>query len=333
MGFQRSAMSVPKPPFHTASEELLYNIYLKIQNVETLRESDISTLAKLNALITDADLLGSAQVMQMIDALKGNVPEAANTLEKIYAIVNALSFLKASDIDTLEKFNTILRDADLMDATGVLAAINAVKGNVPEAGNTLEKIYAIITALPFLKAADIDTLGKLNAVLGDADLMDGKDVLAAIQALKGNVPEAGNTLEKIHAIITALPFLKAADIDTLAKLNAVLMDADLMDGKDILAAIDGVKGNVDESANTLAKLHELLKPILKAWVSGGNRFGEEVPLGTLDGFALPFITGSVERGRFDADGKFLIGHAELGMGKFHIRSDDASIDGYSAYID
>lgn len=164
-------------------------------------------------------------------------------------------------------------------------------------------------------------------------MLDGKDVLAAIQALKGNVPEAANTLEKIYAIITALPFLKAADIDTLAKLNAVLMDADLMDGKDILAAIDGVKGNVHESANTLAKLHELLKPILKAWVSGGNRFGEDVPLGTLDGFALPFITGSVERGRFDADGKFLIGHAELGMGKFHIRSDDASIDGYSAYID
>jgi hypothetical protein len=56
-------MSIPKPPFHTASEELLYNIYLKIQNVDYLRESDISTLAKLNAILTDADLMKTEDIL------------------------------------------------------------------------------------------------------------------------------------------------------------------------------------------------------------------------------------------------------------------------------
>ena len=50
-------MSVPKPPFHSASEELLYNIYLKLQDMNSLQESDINTLAKLNAILTDADLM------------------------------------------------------------------------------------------------------------------------------------------------------------------------------------------------------------------------------------------------------------------------------------
>ncbi len=54
-----------------------------------------------------------------------------------------------------------------------------------------------------LKAEDINTLAKLNAILTDADLMKAEDILNTINSLKGNVPVAGNTLEKLYALILA----------------------------------------------------------------------------------------------------------------------------------
>ena len=212
-------MSVPKPPFHTASEELLYNIYLKIQNVDYLRESDISTLAKLNAILTDADL---------------------------------------------------------MNTEDILSAINTVKGNVPEAGNTLEKLFNIIQGLTYLKADDIDTLAELNAILSDADLIKTEDLQNAIAALKGNAPVVADTLEKIY---------------------------------------------------------NLLQPILSAWVEDGNNVGATKSIGTKDNFPLPFITNSIERGRFDISGNFLIGHSGAVGGRLHIRAASTLEAGFSIFID
>ena len=212
-------MSIPKPPFHTASEELLYNIYLKIQNVDYLRESDISTLAKLNAILTDADLM------------------------------------KTEDI---------------------LSSINAVKGNVPEAGNTLEKLFNIIQGLTYLKADDIDTLAELNAILSDADLIKTEDLQNAIATLKGNAPVVADTLKKIY---------------------------------------------------------NLLQPILSAWVQDGNNVGATKSIGTKDNFPLPFITANVERGRFDVNGNFLIGYTGVAIGKIHLRTSDTLETNYAAYIE
>ncbi len=212
-------MSIPKPPFHTASEELLYNIYLKIQNVDYLRESDISTLAKLNAILTDADLM------------------------------------KTEDI---------------------LSAINAVKGNVPEAGNTLEKLFNIIQGLTYLKADDIDTLAELNVILSDADLIKTEDLQNAIATLKGNAPVIADTLEKIY---------------------------------------------------------NLLQPILSAWVQDGNNVGATKSIGTKDNFPLPFITANVERGRFDVNGNFLIGYNGAAIGKIHLRTNDSLEANYATYIE
>jgi hypothetical protein len=212
-------MSVPKPPFHTASEELLYNIYLKIENVDYLRESDISTLAKLNAILTDADL------MKMED---------------------------------------------------ILSAINAVKGNVPEAGNTLEKLFNIVQGLTFLKEEDIDTLAELNAILSDANLIKTEDLQNAITALKGNAPVVADTLEKIY---------------------------------------------------------NLLQPVLSAWVQDGNYVGVTKPIGTKDNFPLPFITANVERGRFDTIGNFLIGYSGAAIGKIHLRTSDSLETNYAAHIE
>ncbi|QLH33375.1 MAG: hypothetical protein HWD62_14035 [Cyclobacteriaceae bacterium] len=183
-------MSIPKPPFHTASEELLYNIYLKLQVMNSLQESDINTLAKLNAILTDADLM------------------------------------KADD---------------------VIQAINAIKGNVPDAGNTLEKLFNIIQGFTYLKAEDIDTLAELNAILTDADIIKTEDLQSSVNAIKGNAPIAGDTLEK---------------------------------------------------------LYNLLQPILNAWVQDGNNVGSTRPIGTKDNFPLPFITNNSERGRFDVAGNF-----------------------------
>lgn len=212
-------MSVPKPPFHSASEELLYNIYLKLQDMNSLQESDINTLAKLNAILTDADLM------------------------------------KVEDI-TL--------------------AINAIKGDVPDAGNTLEKIFNIIQGFTYLKAEDIDTLAELNAILSDADIIKTEDLQSSIDTLIGNAPLAGNTLEK---------------------------------------------------------LYNLLQPILSAWVQDGNNVGITKSIGTKDNFPLPFITANVERGRFDVNGNFLIGYSGLAIGKIHIRASDSLEANYATYIE
>ncbi|HMX00872.1 MAG TPA: hypothetical protein PKL56_16000 [Cyclobacteriaceae bacterium] len=212
-------MSIPKPPFHTASEELLYNIYLKLQVMNSLQESDINTLAKLNAILTDADLM------------------------------------KADD---------------------VIQAINAIKGNVPDAGNTLEKLFNIIQGFTYLKAEDIDTLAELNAILTDADIINTEVLQSSVNAIKGNAPVAGDTLEK---------------------------------------------------------LYNLLQPILNAWVQDGNNVGSTRTIGTKDNFPLPFITGNVERGRFDLSGNFLIGFNGIANGKIHLRTNDTLETNYAAYID
>jgi hypothetical protein len=155
-----------------------------------------------------------------------------------------------------------------------------------------------------LQESDINTLAKLNAILTDADLMKVEDITLAINAIKGNVPDAGNTLEKIFNIIQGFTYLKAEDIDTLAELNAILSDADIIKTEDLQSSIDTLKGNAPLAGNTLEKLYNLLQPILSAWVQDGNNVGATKSIGTKDNFPLPFITANVERGRFDVTETF-----------------------------
>jgi hypothetical protein len=123
-------MNVPKPPFRTVSEELLYSIYLKLPgggNMPGLTKEDINTLAKLNAILQDAVLMSADQIGGAIAALKGDVPEVANSLEKLYNIVRGITALKREDIDTIEELNAILTNADLLridDLAEALAALN-----------------------------------------------------------------------------------------------------------------------------------------------------------------------------------------------------------------
>lgn len=122
-------MDVPNPPFRTVTEELLYNIYLKLQgeNIPGLTKEDINTLSKLNAILQGAELMSAEQIAGSIAALKGDVPESANTLEKLYNIVQGIRALKREDIDTIEELNAILTNADLVrvdDLTAALVALN-----------------------------------------------------------------------------------------------------------------------------------------------------------------------------------------------------------------
>jgi hypothetical protein len=123
-------MDVPKPPFRTVTEELLYNIYLKLQggaNMPGLNRDDINTLEKLNAILQDSELMSAEQIAGSIAALKGDVPVVANSLGKLYNIIQGITALKREDIDTIEELNTILTNADLVrteDLAEALAALN-----------------------------------------------------------------------------------------------------------------------------------------------------------------------------------------------------------------
>ncbi len=178
-------MSIPKPPFHSISEELLYNIYLKVNGGSSngLTANDIDTLAKLNSFLTDAVLMKADDITSAINALKGNVPVVANSLEKLYNIVQGLTYLKREDIDHLAELNAIVQDADLVRTEDLTNAVNGIKGNAPSGGNTLEKLYNLIQGLSFLKREDIDTIVELNALLTDGDLVKIDDLAEALVEL------------------------------------------------------------------------------------------------------------------------------------------------------
>jgi virulence-associated protein VapD len=236
-------MNAPKPPFRSVSEELLYNIYLKVTSNGTgngITPNDIDTLAKLNSFLTDAVLMKADDIVSAINALKGNVPVVANSLEKLYNIVQGLTYLKREDIDHLAELNAIVQDADLVRTEDLTNVINGIKGNPPASANTLEKLYNIIQGLTFLKREDIDQLTELNAIVQDADLIRTEDLTSALNGIKGSVPVNGNTLEKLYNLIQGFSFLKREDIDTIGELNALVTDGDLVRVQDLADALVGL---------------------------------------------------------------------------------------------
>ena len=95
--------------------------------------------------------------------------------------------------------------------------------------------------MPALTRNDINTLAKLNAVLQDSELMSAEEIARSITALKGNVPEVANSLEKLYNIIQGLAYLKRQDIDTLSEINSILLDADLVRTEDLTNALNGLE--------------------------------------------------------------------------------------------
>ncbi|MBT1699487.1 hypothetical protein KK083_21495 [Fulvivirgaceae bacterium PWU4] len=119
---------IPQPPFNSAIEELLFGIYQKLESSGGgLKPTDLNTLAKLNALLIDADLMSSEETILAINGIRGNVPVAANSLEKLYNIILALNYLRREDIDTLAELNAILLDADIVKSED----LNNIIGSLP----------------------------------------------------------------------------------------------------------------------------------------------------------------------------------------------------------
>jgi hypothetical protein len=129
-------MHVPKPPFRTVTEELLYNIWLNLQGSGTmpgLTIEDINSIDKLNSILQDADLMSAEEVTSSLASLKGDAPEIANTLGKLYNIVQGITTLKQEDIDTIAELNAILTDADLVrvsDLADMIVGLNLKRRSV-----------------------------------------------------------------------------------------------------------------------------------------------------------------------------------------------------------
>ena len=134
-----------KPPFHSVTEELLYSILQKLPAMASLTKDDINTIAKLNAIIEDGDIVSDAAIAEAINTLKGNVPEAGNTLAKLYSIIQGLGNLKSEDIDTLAEINEILSDADLATMADLEETAVGLNGGVPIEGNSLAKLYNLLS--------------------------------------------------------------------------------------------------------------------------------------------------------------------------------------------
>ncbi|HEY9048286.1 MAG TPA: hypothetical protein VIN08_20405 [Ohtaekwangia sp.] len=137
-------MNTPKPPFHTTTEELLYSILQKLPDMTYLTANDINSIAKVNALILDGDLLTDESIANALDTIRGKVPEEGNTLGKLYSIIQGLGNLKKEDIDTLAELNAILNDADVLSLDEFNESMTGLMDGVPVEGNSLRKLFDLI---------------------------------------------------------------------------------------------------------------------------------------------------------------------------------------------
>ena len=133
-----------KPPFHSVTEELLYSILQKLPDMASLTKEDINTIAKLNAIIQDGDIVSDTAIADAINTLKGDVPEAGNTLAKLYSIIQGLGNLKREDIDTFKEISAILSDATLATMADLEETLVGINGGVPEEGSSLGKLYSLL---------------------------------------------------------------------------------------------------------------------------------------------------------------------------------------------
>lgn len=192
-----------------------------------LQNTDLDTLAKLNALVTDATLLADdAPVLPTTDqkaALDGaNAPDASNAFATMADISSAGGGdLSASDIDTLAKINSIISDATLID--GDTLATVATSGE-----------YSDLSGTPTL--ATVATSGDYNDLINKPTGAGSGDMDAATydpQNVGGDAfDRANHTGEQAISTVTGLQTalddkLEETDIDELAKLNALITDTDL----------------------------------------------------------------------------------------------------------
>jgi hypothetical protein len=82
-------------------------------------------------------------------------------------------------------------------------------------------------------AADIPQSSIQDLVTVLNSLASNTALTSAINALKDGVPVQGDTLNKLYNLVEGINSLTAQDIDTIAELNAILTDADLVRTSDM----------------------------------------------------------------------------------------------------
>jgi hypothetical protein len=176
-------MSTPKPPFHSVTEELLFNILQKLPDVQYLTADAIDSVAKLNALVLDGDFPTtgsmSSALADTIANIKGNVPATGDTLEKIYNIISGLGNLKSEDIDTLSEINALLTDADLVSTSQLTSAVSSLWGANGNAFGSLKKFgntdnFPVAFVTNNIERARLAEQGQL--LLGTTALLPGYEV-------------------------------------------------------------------------------------------------------------------------------------------------------------
>jgi len=71
-----------------------------------------------------------------------------------------------------------------------------------------ELLFAILQKLPNADSRqDIDSLAKLNALIGNASIASGTELTNAVQSIRGNVLTVADSLEKLYGIIQGLTLL------------------------------------------------------------------------------------------------------------------------------
>lgn len=183
-------------------------------------------LAAVNDFVDDNFTIPSSVVSDFDASVTANADVAASKVVTDFITVTApidldnLSGLEATDIDTLLKLNTIITDATLIDT----ADARLSDARTPTAHTHTEADITDLQA--YLLPADIDTLAELNAIIGDATLIDTAD---------GRLSDARTPTAHTHTeseITDLQAYLLTADLNTLAKLNAIVADATLIDTGD-----------------------------------------------------------------------------------------------------
>ena len=225
----------------TAADAAAQRTLLNVEDGATADQSDAEIVT---AYGNEVDVVSQAE------AEAGTVTDVRRwTPQRVKQAIDALGgggALQAADIDTLAELNAILTDATLIDTTDARLsdARTPTAHNHPATGIsdstaagrsmlTAADAAAQRTLLNVENGATADQTNAEIAAAYDAEI----PVVSQVDAEAGTSTTAGRwtparVKQAIDALSPAAGGLSAADIDTLAELNAILTDATLIDTTD-----------------------------------------------------------------------------------------------------
>lgn len=122
---------------------------------------------------------------------------------------------------------------------------NIIRGKlvpVMEGSTYASAIFQNVSATDIILGTTPITFSRVSTSSGGGETGDPGDIDAAINALKDGVPVAGDTLNKLYQLTQGLSGLSTEDINTIAKLNAIVTDANLITNE----YFDSIIGDFDQ---------------------------------------------------------------------------------------